>query len=1666
MAKIVNKLNLNKTPNLVENNSLIFAKNIRLLNDGTIGRDYGIRSVNIQLSELTDNVDAEIESLQVKREEYKQQVDYYKNLINNQEVKEDYEIFKDYFDELESKGNLVFNDVSIFESLYSVSGESYNKDNPGNIFNWEESWGEVDIILTPEELISYINKNQPTSITKLKLPIFPSYFYPFMVNNYSGNNSDVYKDIKGFNYARFLDVIDKFKTNYSNYSNYLTDVPDTRIEHNTDYGTDYYHQTYILTCYYGWFMDTIAPALMERLYSIEQQQSGVDINYKIQYYLDLISELDAQIKSLQNIQNTFDDFSNYKIVGTIPYDLGFYLCIVNKYTNLKSYIINYKEETGSVSICNVKWSWSGGKIIGNSFTNLRGQTILNIAEYKDDSTNIPFKSINLAIANYDLDESVYTQTPKIPFINFYFNSYYSRQIPNGVYQFFVRYKIVDDVYTNWFPATNVLFTGNESKVSTNVGRLKYVDTDVDSDKSFVFSIETLDADAVANYKEFQVGFILTYDAKTVAKAWKHFGFDTEFIYFDCDLEYLEDVDIEDFTSNTYGIFNVKNLTAFKNRLYISNYTETNFNPDFNELAAKVKVDINYQPRTNQSIDNTYTYVDTATGTKYTGAVTIIKSDITQNAYITNIDLPDLTNPEQIDSLAVSAITKMLLKGGTMRNIIPEIDSPSHTLHVLDIANCITYGIEIKAKVISEGTIDHSSVRNIYDVYNTNIQVDTVDAFINGLCSNWNEISCITGRFTHDEKEPYSNYVRYTYTPGYKNTNDNHTTYNSYTIELTIQAKVNNIFVEDSSKINVCSTLLPGQTYNFYIHYVKNTGEITNGYFINKVEVPFDANKYAIKQHSIIYPSFTNINVPSGYDYWFISIAHVNGFVSEVYNFGEKKYTLKGTNGGVINETLNLGHNMDLDTMNLNLIDDINCVFIDNDIVTESTSNEYHPSFDSSIGVLFGSSGVVKLNVPDGISNIYDVNNIFVTIPYSKQESDLTLTKCTPIISKSKTKYNNYKQCNLLGFICEITKGIKKTVAGADNLDFFDKYYVSGNTDIYDKTFVGDDIATAYPIPVIADDKSVINERLNGVTYTYEVYSNYNLNYLSLALTLTNHFRSYIIKSGNNEETKREFVCLPNSLEVSTIYELQSMYKEYVQKQYIQYTNTSINIFENTVRSSNLLQDEAMNFMYKFLATDYYNVPTDKGIIVNLVAAGNNILVHTRDSIYIFSGTNTLMSAGGEDINLAEQETPFDSGIQEIFGSEFGIYGLKNKEESIVLPIAYVWYDRDANKFYIYGSDNKIGNITDAIFKLVNRDVIKDITLAGDYTNDRFFINIVFKDNKRCILSYNFRINSFISLHDFTFDKAFYTKINCYFIKDDSVYIIDKNYVGYSDLTFEDTLYPSYSIKDNKSSIVDVIINENIETVKTLNSIDWIVNKVKSFGVSQITEDYKASITQGAKLSEDKDLFDRVASDYDFVYSGKNRAGVIQGVFDKGQYVEDKLNKGEFVVSKQSYSAEEISNINIIKILLAEEIQDNTYCGDKLRIYTDSCVSSLFDITKKSNDYSINSRDSYMYPRFNQGYWTFNYFRDIKNIKDIFNYIRKIETERTEAERTSDQNNIYKRQSDGYPQIPNPDTTINNDRRYSDNHSLIEGRYFVVRFVFDIINDFKLENISLNYNNKI
>ena len=62
--------------------------------------------------------------------------------------------------------------------------------------------------------------------------------------------------------------------------------------------------------------------------------------------------------------------------------------------------------------------------------------------------------------------ALYSQAPKCPTANLVLTDTYVKTIPNGVYVFFIRYKIRKDVYTNWFLCSRPIFGGTSEKITT------------------------------------------------------------------------------------------------------------------------------------------------------------------------------------------------------------------------------------------------------------------------------------------------------------------------------------------------------------------------------------------------------------------------------------------------------------------------------------------------------------------------------------------------------------------------------------------------------------------------------------------------------------------------------------------------------------------------------------------------------------------------------------------------------------------------------------------------------------------------------------------------------------------------------------------------------------------------------------------------------------------------------------------------------------------------------------------------------------------------------------------------------------------------------------------------------------------------------------------------
>lgn len=1380
-------------------------------------------------------------------------------------------------------------------------------------------------------------------------------------------------------------------------------------------------------------------------------------NYILLSYTHLNWISGKEIKDEDN--NVIASKGTHKIVGIIPNSNEFYIfingtCSRGTDSNNKdiietyNFIICYDEKKDRFYPCNCNWNWSGGTITGCVINNLLGEKILNIGE-KNSSTLVPLKCINLNNSTIGDDERIYTQTANIPITNLNYIGSFSYVIPNGVYQFFVRYKIRENFYTDWFPASKELFAGNKNITNTSFGTVKFVNTHRDSDNSFKFSVEHLFIDQKYNYESFQIGFIISHDDAIMARAWKHFDFNVNTINFDYNARDAYEIEVVDLLKSAYQLYDVGNITSFKNKLYVANYKETDFNENYQDLANEIGIEITDQSSAsgyggNAIIERIVNGKKVIAGLKigeeeylFSGDNGIIYKLLNLNTY-DNISIKDVIDDaiKLNERGYVSCVARqwdITISGDkeslefakdkfrnqfsgnyysnfSYTNLIKKIKVDGRYINIVqdktELLNNILSVIYNKTRYLNE---------NCVFINNSGVEDQQIDIEIIRSCS-YDYTQWVSEGIEPDNLETEndsginrpSNSIIGGNNEGYYKTTTIDSSY-TQTISLRLLGDRSKYKATDSALLLGYTTLIPYQKYKFYIHYVKQNGEITNGYYCNGITGGIKTVPYKSAVDSIIFPKFTNIKLPKGYVACFFSIVHVENTVATVFNISINNYY-----GEASCMDINVGFMPGSDNMTIkqgytegNVEDSVNPDFPTDSIepqtdteTTEIKTNtaKYYYSSDASNIRYFGADGVIRFDKDSDITSgkiAYLVNDYTIS-----DAEDIQLTKCTPFINpntlskvsdtSTENVYSSFDDMNLLGFICAINPL---------NRDRTIKYYTDGSS-VYIKKNIENpaepgDYFSLVELKNHLQDATTYEEQITALSITYTnieyVYSNYNLNYLGLNEDPIEIYKTYY--NNKSEDTTNTTLSagsivlrLFKSLMMSSTYMLPAMYKTYTKKTYSIYKRNEITEFNNTIRASKLEGDESSINIYKFEPNDYYNVPTNRGLIVNLISVGDAILVHTEDSMFKFSGSNTIQSSDGE-IQPTETNV-FDTGVSEVFGSDFGFAGLQYKNDHIVTENGYIFFDRDSRIVYMYSGQGQIVKLSDSIEKLFRHRLIENIRFANDYYNNRFFMSILFyedyittEDGKEVIkqryypvtLSFNFTedVKSFVSLHDFYYGYAFNTKTKCYFLASDrqDICIIDKEHKGcYTKLELtNDKLYlqrkeiATIVLADNDivgttattyninlyDSIVDIINNSNYEDVKTLNAINWCGNKVTS----------------------------------------------------------------EF---------RNIDKSNDVTLNMVEEVNDTVPCK-YIRIYSDTCMSDLLPCIARSNDKSISSTDYTKYPFYNQGTWSFNYFRNILNAKN------------------------------------------NRNPLSGDNNSLIEGKYFVVRFVFDT--DFKLETLYLNINKK-
>lgn len=709
------------------------------------------------------------------------------------------------------------------------------------------------------------------------------------------------------------------------------------------------------------------------------------------------------------------------------------------------------------------------------------------------------------------------------------------------------------------------------------------------------------------------------------------------------------------------------------------------------------------------------------------------------------------------------------------------------------------------------------------------------------------------------------------------------------------------------------SLMPHSLYNVYVHFVDSHNIISNGFFVDSLDTDFvkDSSNTTIKDYNDIinlgYKFNSPPNFPSNIKSFFFSIINKGDIIIQGFNY---KYDSSNK--------LNILHSIELDTLLYNLNDNIS---ICKEKVTYNNSGQYIRSIEleditteakyyssgNSDKLAFGNCGYISWNGDDDLSNI----NLYIRIKRNNtSEKNYILTKATPYLNiPNNHTYTNWQILyDNLGFYNSYLCAIKKP-----NFDISSGIYVSGN-DIYSVNRGSNNIT----LTEFTDFISITNSP------TQKIISNFNLNYL----TTTEDINDKIFSIKNNSNTKQVAKVL-NSSTLSFIYELKPMYKDFMNKTFMPTEEVYKTKFDNTIRVSNVLSDETFNnSIFKFEATNYYNIPADRGIIVKLFAIGNNIYVHTKNSFYKFDATHTITSTES-DIKLQESE-PFEVGITQIFDSQYGYGGINNKEAGCITFDSYFFYDVNSKHIFSYGGTGQVKLIDGNISKFINYYSPKCCRAIHDEFNKRILFN--FYGDVEFTLSYNYKSNSFVSFHDLTLNKAFYSRTGIY------------TFGTYRPITTDE----------------NIVLTKLFKPTSTIHSLLYGISTKKS----EISYKY---------IIQDENAEDK------YGYGNFNISVIC---FPK-QYLIEVLNYISYVANVIT----DTNKNNIIDLSIDNKILINPVKA--LTINTDSCASTIIKSTV--NDKARpNTLLDYKGFKYNKGFWNVNYFRNYKYIQNVYDYPEVIE----------------------------------------------------------------------------
>lgn len=1093
----------------------------------------------------------------------------------------------------------------------------------------------------------------------------------------------------------------------------------------------------------------------------------------------------------------------YEIKSVISCNKELILFIVTDASSATIDIYRYNEELDSVKYVTTT-DYHNGTIIG-TFTYNNNNLIIAFSEYfEDDNNSIPLKVINLGTFDKissqnenQLEKSVlHSICPEVNVPKVRIN-YIDGSANKGWYYIFIRYKISEDTYTQWFD-TNAhalvdsfngtrFFSQYISKDAPGDRNPKgifisyaetYVSDDTDVSK-ISFNCNVNDKDT--NYDYYQLGFICVNKSTTKAYRTNDILIDiNQFTFSHNSVVEISAVDI----INTYNnYYNVKTLTTVNNRLYIANYKEHSIENEVKDKLSNIHLSIT-QINTNVDL-NLYDYNPEQ-----------IIAEYTTNDY----NLRRVCNLHEDGFYyynAVGAIVQNMKMSGLKYEFV--------TLSDIDEDSTITITYGSKTEQIYAKDLIIAPFYQFQDSL-TNTRYGKVFVNRNGVLDDITPNGCpdtvvyINASGSGSTSDKYGVMVQ-----------DNSKSSDS----VPGLVKINTFAVSNSSNvIKELNTvgIYPGQYYNFFVHFIDKYGQISNGFNISNFNVNTTIEKGYNKLNNLLLyipvPNntgstgdnfkvtlrFNLTSVPDGVKGYFISYEKLekaiklNG-VTDVNDKGEICF---------YTDELNFADSIDFNFNKLRVYNSfavVNNNYV-NKKVFDQTKYLYKYNDDYEDITITNK----EIRAADSFNNVLSSTCIVLTL--GERESSITEKIASLILDDAYNFYNNE---------------VKTLIPCSDiNYNLYSNLIVNTQT-----AFVSLNHAIVFN-NVYYNDAIKIFQEENSVDAQYKVLTNYIWYGYSEVPVETLKFNNnpvttfFPIEGLNTENENKKTFIVGNIVECKNTVDLYQQNNTTVDSNYPKSldwynpNNTYENNYTKTIRRSNILQDESHTNSWREFSLEQYKIITEnKGDIIKLISIGYYFIVHTQHSMFLFNSTNSIKSNEDSNLQLSSVDI-WDIDYKEVITSQLGYAGIQKEYSGIIGNFGYIFYDADARRFYKYDNNN-ITYIDDDINNFVNKLIGYNVHFTDDKKRNRLLICFIKDNQEDIVLSYNYRTNTFVSLHSYRYNRGYNTKENIYLIsKYDGTKKSEINV--YSDNTFN-------------NAYIEVMLNANYYMMKYIESLIYKVQIV-------------------------------------------------------------------------------------------------------------------------------------------------------------------------------------------------------------------------------------------------